>query len=70
MQTKLVAAELATAVGVNTVILKSDCLDDIARVMAGEPLGTVFRAQPKPLGDRKWYGCRTDKCAGPDVHRR
>ena len=88
MQTKLVAAELATAAGVSTVIMKvrvrrtpaagrsgwdvsqggpgqrgclahpdrrqSDKLEDIARIMAGEPLGTVFRAQSKTLGDRKW----------------
>jgi glutamate 5-kinase len=55
MQTKLIAAELTTAAGCHAAIVKSDRPEYILRIIAGEPLGTVFRAKPKPLGDRKWW---------------
>jgi glutamate 5-kinase len=44
MQTKLVAAQLATAAGVNTVICKSSEVDQLEDVMAVSVLRVVFWA--------------------------
>jgi len=55
MQTKLIAASLATAAGVNAVITKSDFPERILKIINGEEFGTVFKAKERPLGDRKWW---------------
>ncbi len=55
MQTKLIAAALATAAGVTTAITSSDFPERIGSIMRGEQVGTVFKAKERPLGDRKWW---------------
>ncbi|KAK9686541.1 Glutamate 5-kinase [Basidiobolus ranarum] len=66
MVTKLVAAELATAAGVHTVITRGsepERVFDIVRYYEGGetdsklevPLHTCFVAKPVPMVDRKWW---------------
>ncbi|PKI83956.1 glutamate 5-kinase [Malassezia vespertilionis] len=62
MQTKLVAAELATAAGVTTVILNGACPENMARIVDAEdcedgtamPPHTLFLPSPERLPARKW----------------
>jgi glutamate 5-kinase len=61
MITKLVAAELATAAGVTTVIARGATPENIMPIIDSDnqdkklPLHTRFVAKPKPLVDRKWW---------------
>ncbi|KAK9766537.1 Glutamate 5-kinase [Basidiobolus ranarum] len=66
MVTKLIAAELATAAGVHTVITRGsepERVFDIINFYEGEeketksevPLHTCFIAKPVPMVDRKWW---------------
>jgi len=55
MQTKILAASLATAAGVNTVIIMGNDPENITRVLNKEDLGTIFKAQQKTIADRKWW---------------
>jgi len=55
MQTKLIAASLATAAGVNMVITKSDHPERIIKIIQGDEYGTVFKRKDVPLDDRKWW---------------
>jgi glutamate 5-kinase len=60
MATKLRAARMATASGVEVVIAHGGERDAVARVLAGEDVGTRFRARPRPLrGRRRWLALRT-----------
>lgn len=59
MITKLVAADLATAAGVTTVIARGATPEKIISIIDSKndspPLHTRFVAKPKPLMDRKWW---------------
>ncbi|ORZ20255.1 glutamate 5-kinase [Absidia repens] len=58
MVTKLVAADLATAAGVTTVIARGATPENILPIIADvspAPAHTRFVAQPQPLIDRKWW---------------
>lgn len=58
MITKLVAADLATAAGVTTVIARGATPEKIISIIGTDkevPLHTRFVAKPKPLVDRKWW---------------
>ncbi|KAI8342581.1 glutamate 5-kinase [Chlamydoabsidia padenii] len=58
MVTKLVAADLATAAGVTTVIARGATPENILPIIADSanaPPHTRFVAQPQPLIDRKWW---------------
>ncbi|KAI8340934.1 glutamate 5-kinase [Chlamydoabsidia padenii] len=58
MVTKLVAADLATAAGVTTVIARGSTPENILPIIADvspAPTHTRFVAQPQPLIDRKWW---------------
>lgn len=60
MVTKLVAADLATAAGVTTVITRGSKPENILPIIEGEDqagkvLHTRFVAKPQPLIDRKWW---------------
>lgn len=53
MVTKLTAARIATSAGVRTVITRGTKPSNIAKILAGEPLGTQFEPQPRPDNARK-----------------
>jgi glutamate 5-kinase len=55
MTTKLAAAEIATAAGVHTGILRATELDNIARMMSGELVGTHFTPSAHPLKSHKKF---------------
>ncbi|KZT51772.1 glutamate 5-kinase [Calocera cornea HHB12733] len=69
METKLIAAELASGAGVTTVITNSKTPASISSIIAynllhppdapagdaSRPLHTVFLPKPNPLADRKWW---------------
>ncbi|KAF7722646.1 hypothetical protein EC973_002887 [Apophysomyces ossiformis] len=61
MATKLIAADLATAAGVTTVITHGSKADNILKIIQGDetstdiPLHTQFTAKNNPLIDRKWW---------------
>ncbi|RCH90251.1 hypothetical protein CU098_003505 [Rhizopus stolonifer] len=68
MATKLIAAELATAAGVTTIITHGSKTSNISKILqadqtqAEQPLHTRFIAKNNPLLDRKWwiqYGLHT-----------
>jgi glutamate 5-kinase len=58
MVTKLIAADLATAAGVTTIITRGSKPDNITKIIsdsANAPLHTRFVAKKTPLMDRKWW---------------
>jgi glutamate 5-kinase len=61
MITKLVAADLATAAGVTTIIARGATPENIMPIIdvsssdGKVPMHTRFVAKPKPLVDRKWW---------------
>ncbi|MBE0466005.1 MAG: glutamate 5-kinase [Candidatus Desulforudis sp.] len=55
MITKLQAARIATHAGVPTVIARSSAENVLRRILAGEELGTVFRAVPHRMEMRKQW---------------
>lgn len=58
MVTKLIAADLATAAGVTTIITRGSKPDNITQIIsdsANAPLHTRFVAKKTPLMDRKWW---------------
>lgn len=55
MITKVEAARIATNAGVRTVITEGCQPNNIHRILAGEPLGTQFAAQPQlPNARKRW----------------
>ncbi|CAO3683931.1 unnamed protein product [Umbelopsis vinacea] len=69
MVTKLIAAELATAAGVTTVIARGSTPQNILKIISDVdekelPLHTRFTAQNNPLIDRKWWILHGLKTAG------
>ncbi|CAO3623457.1 unnamed protein product [Cunninghamella blakesleeana] len=57
-RTKIIAAELATAAGVTTIIARGSTPEQIIPIISDTqpaPLHTRFIAQPKPLIDRTWW---------------
>ncbi|MEM6426647.1 MAG: glutamate 5-kinase, partial [Cyanobacteria bacterium P01_D01_bin.128] len=54
MITKIEAARIATQAGVRTVITEGRQPGNIERILAGEPLGTQFAAQPLPNARKRW----------------
>lgn len=58
MVTKLIAADLATAAGVTTIITRGSKPDNITQIISdadNAPLHTRFVAKKTPLMDRKWW---------------
>lgn len=53
MVTKIMAARIATAAGVRTVISEGRFPGNIEKILQGEPLGTQFEPQPQPNSARK-----------------
>jgi glutamate 5-kinase len=53
MATKITAAEIASAAGVRTAITEGRFPENIAKILAGETLGTQFAAQANPINARK-----------------
>jgi glutamate 5-kinase len=57
MQTKVVAARVGVASATHTVVANARRADVVADVLAGEPVGSWFVAQPKRLDARRlWIG--------------
>ena len=57
MAGKLEAARLATTGGENVIIASGRAFDILPRIMAGEPVGTLFLAQGQTIAARKrWIG--------------
>lgn len=55
MITKIEAARIATGSGVRTVIAEGKHPPNILRILNGEPLGTQFEAQTRPVNARKHW---------------
>lgn len=55
MGTKLQAARMAAKAGIPTVIAPGRAPESVARVLAGEPVGTLFRPRPVALGSRRLW---------------
>lgn len=53
MITKIEAARIATNGGVRTVITDGQSPEKLHQILAGEPLGTQFKPQPRPINARK-----------------
>ena len=53
MTTKIQAAEIATRAGVSVIIATGSRPQVIREIMAGEPVGTCFKASQSPLESRK-----------------
>ena len=53
MITKIAAARIATTAGIRTVITEGRSPQNIVKILAGEPLGTQFEPQPRPVNARK-----------------
>lgn len=53
MATKIMAAEIATGAGVRTVITQGKTPDNLARILAGESIGTQFSPHGQPINARK-----------------
>ncbi len=57
MGSKLEAARLATTGGENVIIASGGCPDVLTRIIAAEPVGTLFLAQGQAVAARKrWIG--------------
>ncbi len=57
MASKLRAARMATAAGENTIIASGRTPGVLARILAGEPVGTLFLAQgPVVTARKRWFG--------------
>jgi glutamate 5-kinase len=57
MTSKLEAARLATSAGENVIIAGGRTPNVLSRILAGEPVGTLFLAQGQTVGARKrWIG--------------
>ncbi len=57
MASKLEAARLATVGGENVIIAAGGCPDVLTRIIAAEPVGTLFLAQGQTVAARKrWIG--------------
>ena len=57
MASKLEAARLATTGGENVIIASGACPDVLTRIIASEPVGTLFLAQGQAVAARKrWIG--------------
>ena len=55
MTTKIEAARIATAAGTHTVITQGQTPENIAQIVQGEALGTLFEAQSKqPTARKRW----------------
>lgn len=59
MATKISAAAIATDAGVRTVIMRGQHPENIARIVAGEPIGTQFLPHPEPINARKHWIAHT-----------
>ena len=55
MSTKIEAARIATASGTPTVIMRGETPENLTKVIAGEPVGTLFEAQlTHPAARKRW----------------
>lgn len=68
MRTKLVAAEIATSSGIETVVAASHVPDVLRRIVEGERIGTRFVAQRSRGAKKSWvaYGSRVEGCVVMD----
>ena len=55
METKIAAANIVTDAGADMVIVNSDDLNNVNKVVAGEEVGTLFLAHKRPDFDFKKY---------------
>jgi glutamate 5-kinase len=55
MTTKLAAARIATASGIRVRLADGRDPAVLEALLAGEPVGTLFRPSPEPLADRKGW---------------
>ena len=55
METKIDAALISTMVGVNMIICNSNKLEDLSKIVAGENIGTLFKAQEKGISSREHW---------------
>ena len=55
MTTKLAAARIATASGIRVRLADGRDPTVLEALLAGEPVGTLFRPSPQPLADRKGW---------------
>lgn len=55
MATKIAAANIVTDAGADMVIVNSEHLENVNRVMSGEEIGTLFLAHKRPDFDFKQY---------------
>jgi glutamate 5-kinase len=63
MESKLRAAKIVTAAGENVIIASGREHDTLARILAGESVGTLFVAQGKTISPRKrWIGFSSTPC--------
>lgn len=63
MASKLKAARMVTAAGENMIIASGNEPNVLARLMAGETIGTLFTAQGKTIPPRKrWIGFSAQPC--------
>ncbi len=53
MVTKIAAAQIAAGAGVRTVITEGRHPHNLEKILQGEPLGTQFAPQPRPVSARK-----------------
>ena len=55
METKIAAANIVTDAGADMVIVNSNNLNNVNKVVAGEEIGTLFLAHKRPDFDFKKY---------------
>ncbi|MEL6353900.1 MAG: glutamate 5-kinase [Cyanobacteria bacterium J06627_28] len=53
MSTKVQAAKIATAAGIHTVITQGKNPENLIKILAGDPIGTLFEGQPRRSTARK-----------------
>ncbi|QCD53414.1 glutamate 5-kinase [Campylobacter sp. RM16192] len=62
MKTKIIAAQMATKIGTNLIIVNGENPENIIRAVKGEEIGTLFLRQDKKISSRKyWLGYGTSK---------
>ena len=64
MQTKLQAADKATALGIDTLIINGQQADSFEKLLQGSSVGSWFVAQPQRLSAKKHWLLHTSKTSG------
>ena len=55
MKTKITAAEMATKIGTNLIILNGENPENIIKAVKGEEIGTLFLRRDKKISSRKYW---------------